>query len=422
MNKSIKRLIPFAVCALSIAGLAGCGGNTPTSTSGSVEPTSATSIVPTTTGTTSSTSEEPLPPHSNVTKLVLNHDMISMFKGDEEQLEVAFLPRSKKAPELTFSSSNSDVATVDENGLVKAIASGTAVISVKDVNGDATQSVYVTVDEENLSKSGGSKVASAIKKYHKDNKVEVKKCFDHERFLNVRAINGEMIEQSYYDQKMIISKDDAYFYISSDDEDIKVSGGSTVYSSSAWYMYTNEDFDTYLFHINGVTKTYMVVDTTSYISSGGTRFDALCEVIDNLFVSGSAILTNTLDDVLGTSSSGLGSANIDYVSQKEKSGSRGDGNLTFNFKQGGVQTADIDDEDDYYIPAGTEYNINLKILYQWENYLCTNEVIDQEMIYVDNGDTISNDYYIEHKFETENIELVYPDRDEYKKVDDVFSL
>ena len=82
-----------------------------------------------------------------VSSVTLNKDELSLHTGESEKLETTVLPASATDPSLTWSSSNTSVATVDRNGNVTAIGNGTAVItaSANDESGlSASCSVTVT--------------------------------------------------------------------------------------------------------------------------------------------------------------------------------------------------------------------------------------------------------------------------------------
>lgn len=82
-----------------------------------------------------------------VTALTLNKATMSLTKDASETLTVTGVPEGAKA---AWSSDNTEVATVDENGKVTAVAAGTATITVtvKTNSGDLTTTCVVTVTEQ----------------------------------------------------------------------------------------------------------------------------------------------------------------------------------------------------------------------------------------------------------------------------------
>lgn len=73
---------------------------------------------------------EPVDP----TEVTLNQKTASVAVGATKQLSATVLPENADNKNVTWSSSNEGVATVDANGLVTAIAEGTANITAKTVN------------------------------------------------------------------------------------------------------------------------------------------------------------------------------------------------------------------------------------------------------------------------------------------------
>lgn len=68
-----------------------------------------------------------------------------LFIGGEYQLKVAHTPSTLDAPAYTWESSNTEVATVDNNGKLKTIKEGQAVIKVTTTDLNLTSSLNITV-------------------------------------------------------------------------------------------------------------------------------------------------------------------------------------------------------------------------------------------------------------------------------------
>lgn len=82
---------------------------------------------------------------TNVTGISLDSNKLSLRKGETYQLVATLLPEGASDPGLEWTSSNTDVATVNSQGVVKAIAGGSTVITAKTPNGKlATCSVTVS--------------------------------------------------------------------------------------------------------------------------------------------------------------------------------------------------------------------------------------------------------------------------------------
>ena len=134
--------------------------STSTSPSTSTKPTPSTSASPSastsaspSTSTTPKPSTSPSPSTSSkptqpvaVKSIKLNKTSATMVIGDTLQLVKTITP-ANAVTKLTWSTNNNKVATIDGNGKVKAIAKGTATITVKTANGKKA-SCKITVIEK----------------------------------------------------------------------------------------------------------------------------------------------------------------------------------------------------------------------------------------------------------------------------------
>ena len=80
-----------------------------------------------------------------VTGVSLNKSSMSLTKGATQTLTATVSPSNATNKAVTWSSSNTVVATVDTNGNVKAVNPGTATITVKTKDGNKTATCKVTV-------------------------------------------------------------------------------------------------------------------------------------------------------------------------------------------------------------------------------------------------------------------------------------
>ena len=84
-----------------------------------------------------------------VTGVTLNKTSYEMTEGDEVTLTATVSPENATNKNVSWSSSNTSVATVD-NGKVKALKAGTATITVKTEDGNKTATCEITVREINV--------------------------------------------------------------------------------------------------------------------------------------------------------------------------------------------------------------------------------------------------------------------------------
>ena len=77
----------------------------------------------------------------------LNKSETTLTEGATETLTATVIPDNATDKTVTWTSSDEDVATVDANGKVTAVAAGTATITVTTEDGDFTATCVVTVEE-----------------------------------------------------------------------------------------------------------------------------------------------------------------------------------------------------------------------------------------------------------------------------------
>lgn len=88
-----------------------------------------------------------------VTEVQLNKEVMDLMEGDEEKLVVTVKPDDATDKSVVWESSNETVVTVDQNGLVKAVREGDAMITVTAKNG-VSASCIVGVSKKNIPVTG----------------------------------------------------------------------------------------------------------------------------------------------------------------------------------------------------------------------------------------------------------------------------
>jgi len=89
-----------------------------------------------------------------VTGVKVNKGSLELKINDNVQLSAEILPENATDKNVVWSSSNKEVATVDENGMVKALAPGKTIILVTTVDGGFTDYCEVTVMDPNVPLQG----------------------------------------------------------------------------------------------------------------------------------------------------------------------------------------------------------------------------------------------------------------------------
>ena len=85
-----------------------------------------------------------------VKDVMIQQDSVTLKKGETTQLSALVFPGVATNRSVTWESSDTDIATVSENGLVTAISDGTATITVETNDGGFTDECTVTVDSREI--------------------------------------------------------------------------------------------------------------------------------------------------------------------------------------------------------------------------------------------------------------------------------
>ena len=82
-------------------------------------------------------------------ELKLDKSTVNLFKGESHTLKVKTEPELEEdeMPELSFESSNDDIAKVDEKGKITAVSKGNATITISVVDGTESVECKVVVNE-----------------------------------------------------------------------------------------------------------------------------------------------------------------------------------------------------------------------------------------------------------------------------------
>ena len=415
MNKKIILLTSL----LAISSLSGCGKNQPSS---SVAPSSKApqdNGVPTemmipeaNDGETQTFTPEATYPD----ELLMNHRYASLLVG--ETYELRAIDQFNYSPELVFKSADEQIATVNAEGVITGVNEGETEIEVSDKNNpEFKTSVSVIVSPE-ISEEEAKDLAAAFMEIDESG---YNKVIDYNMYEKTTYKNGEAVSYERFDERMSVSKPDAYFRIWETDCEIRVKDGSKDFTNFDWIFYTNPFYDTLVFHQVGDKKTYFPVATQSYM--GKDRTEPLLAILDNLFVSGAGVFENPFNNALLSGFADMVGAGYSNV-QDEYYGSLGDGQMIYGctviFDN---QTADQDDESRYGIPYGTPMPAT-----QAMRYTVIDDRVAALAVYLEEEYTIGDDEYLEvleidHTFyEFTDDSLAVPNRKDYALVDSLFDI
>lgn len=98
---------------------------------------------------------------SQVKQIVASETNIEMVVGDSRTVDISAEPAKAVLSKLTWSSSNTNIVTV-EDGTVRALSAGTAVVTVKTENG-VSKSFNITVKDKEITAISLDKASTKIK-------------------------------------------------------------------------------------------------------------------------------------------------------------------------------------------------------------------------------------------------------------------
>ena len=415
MNKKVILLTSL----LAIASLTGCGKNSPSSSAAPSSKAPQDNGVPSemmipeaNAGETQTFTPEATYPD----ELLMNHRFASLLVGETYDLKA--IDQFNYSPELVFECADTNIATVNENGRITGVSEGETEITVSDKNNpDFKTTVSVIVSPE-ITEDEAKDLATDFLAIDES---DYNKVVDYNMYEKTIYKNGEMVSYDRYDERMSVSKPDAYFRIWETDCEIRVKEGSKDFTNYDWIFYTNPFYDTYVFHQVGDIKTYYPAATQSYMEQDRTA--PLLDILDNLFVSGSAVFENPFNNALLSGFADMVGAGYSNV-KDEYYGSLGEGQMIYGctviFDS---STASQDDESRYGIPYGTPTPATQAMRYT---------VIDNRVaalaIYIEEEYTIGEDDYLEvyemdHTFyEFTDEDLFVPNRKDYALVDYLFAI
>ena len=370
---------------------------------------------------------DPDDPNVNVLKeLKMSQSVYSLYYSDLDggefnesfQLKATGYPLKASTGKITWSSSDSSIATVDQNGLVTAVSEGTAIIKARSEAGFEDQ-CRVVVNNNNVPLAVAAQSARAILDTQKSSSFESPKVIAFvENYASSRFCEGEVVSSMKAAEQMWTSSSDAYFRLIADYEEILTSGGSVVPSNVSYVFNTTDDYISYIFCNSNGKANYLSLDQAYLVDKGKSPFDGLSEVLQSYFVSGSSIMTDLFDNILAQKQ-----LNNGYSGAKLK-GSFGADSGQFAFVSVSVKEGEvaISQEDDLGIPAGTEVTITDTYRYLFEDNLLSAKFLEERLDYEIDGkeyvDLVTIDYY----YQGRNVELFWPDVANYSLVDSIFDL
>ncbi len=283
--------------------------------------------------------------------LALKSVMMNMQVGDKKAVDLRAYPVSYASSSVTFTSSNTKVATVDKKGNVKAVSQGVCDIVVTSKDKVFSNSVRVVVSKKSSS-TGCATALNYISSVYEDEGYEAP----------TKVLRYEYSEELYYCEDVLdhgtqdyeamgYNSKTGYFFVEGPSVYVKTQHGDPEVKEGKWIFYPiNYGLATRLIHITPTVKNYFDINTANY----NTPDDIIRDVTNSFFVSGEEIIDNLMKNYSGkdlfeemASESGVKFYSVDNKSVYFSMSASDSGYVV-----------EADDELNYFdIPAETSYDI-----------------------------------------------------------------
>ena len=354
-----------------------------------------------------------------VTDIALNASSRAMLVGEKFAVQPLVTPLLASKAKLFYTSSNPEVATVSDKGVITAKSQGTATIKVSNGAEDEKE-VFANLTVYVLKKQSKEAVQSSLESmlaYQKTYVKKPKKLFTNEVETRTLYVNGKVFQKTYENIDLILSKNDAYFYVGGIDTEIKYYNAPEHRSSFGYHFYTDSDYHSFLYHENDSVHNWCYVPTEFYLGTGTTRDGVLYAMMNSFFVSGSDFAENNVSNSMSDDLLIASGRKMCYT------GGFGDNTVFAKYKiTYEDEKAGIDEENNLDIPAGTIYDEVLNISAYWDKGNVKSYNVNFTLTYKLNGKNCVLDINRDYTFLRDDFSFSLPDRTKYNEVDNVFDL
>ena len=296
-----------------------------------VTPGSATVTVTTVDGNFSKNCAVTVTEPQHASAVTLNENSITIYTNNTQPLTATVLPEEAVDKSVTWSTSDSSIATVSQSGVVSGVASGSATITVTTVDGGYTAQCAVTVEEPTLQEiviEGASSISAETCEY--------------------RAI-GDNVEDVTSSATWSIIAGSQYATINSSNGQVTILNGANESSVTIKVEYSGLEATktVTLTYVSGATSETETESTTDIGGNTTTVTTTVTEFEDGSSVEVSeTVVTDAEGNVIGTTESNKntnadGSYNGNTVNY-DASGNPTDGTNVTGDTEGNVSTQSVE--------------------------------------------------------------------------------
>lgn len=369
--------------------------------------------------------------HKTPTKIYVDEPGLVMFVGDTKQVHANIRPLDAVDAELVYASTNNSVATVSDKGLVTAVGAGSATITISSKEDPTIFDEVVVGVEKNIitgttadeKKAQQAELKAALTK---QKKTQTENYGSSNNLTNVFVKNGYVISTTrdgeHYSSENVrqnfIASREGFFEFQIESAEIRSPGGNASFDSYGYIFFCNEDFDAHIYKYSDSAKRRCEVKAQDLLGKADET-EVVCLMLDQFFVAGRKILTNQFTNALESSDISSGST-----------ASRG------GFSDGGVksagyfksaaptpQTVGNEDESDLNIPAGTTILYSTETAHHWtDGRIDASYGVSKFEYDLDGHHYVHTEISYTTVLLEEEVKIVYPNKDDYQKVDGLFDL
>lgn len=240
-------------------------------------------------------------------KINLRRKSKTLYINESYKLEPLIRPFTAYNAHLNYSSSNPDIASVDETGKVTAKSGGTAIISVYTDNYDPENPDEDLIDEFEvacLKKSSFANICGQGKAADQmltlqASLPEVDSAILHDHRTYALLKNGKTVSDSTTEyQTYVVSKSLGLISYDSLEIDVDVLNGGESFTEYGYSFQTNANFGSFIYHRNDNVKKFFYAATEfNKGKEGATRYSTILEVIGSIFSVPGTYFTSAVDDI-----------------------------------------------------------------------------------------------------------------------------
>lgn len=204
-----------------------------------------------------------------VTDITLNKNELTLIPGETETLIATVYPADASNDKVTWKSSNPNVATVNNDGLVTAVTNGTVIITVTTQDGNKKAECSVTVDYRN----------QWVGAYDFTIRYHTYLPYPFENEDTTYSYSGSIAKSVSYSNKILVDWGDNT--IGGNNDVVFTQKSELTVDSNGKLTYPEYDiYESYNWYFYGTPYSYISGDTIRFgISTGAAAFALRWEVL-----------------------------------------------------------------------------------------------------------------------------------------------